>query len=382
LRFACCLQSAFYLIARTIIYLYEQQRRLEVRDVSEFITAYPLAFRLLVKRRAEAINRSPQFVIAEARSALVSVRAEEGDLRKDIALEKKLAFGSPEVTKFLASSAAYRRLQLRKQALLDAVSKATLLFPGSPSPSQEAQARQEVERCISELLILPKTEALFYWNGRLSRAERSILGRFAGAFSPALQQPLSLWSYLDRQYAVFQEPVLQKVVRRDETVAWVSLNSYGCEVLNTQQVLIADIDLPSGTHPACPQHKRKMPAFEEEIFERARDMAKRDLGFRFYRTKAGFRAICITHTFEPESAEAQAVLRGLKSDPLYVALCRSQGCFRARLTPKPWRTNEDGKYRVADYLRTVGRSKVAPEIEALVLLHDIRCGVAEQFELA
>jgi hypothetical protein len=24
-------------------------------------------------------------------------------------------------------------------------------------------------------------------------------------------------------------------------------------------------------------------------------------------------------------------------DPLYAAICRTQGCFRARLTPKPWR---------------------------------------------
>jgi len=41
--------------------------------------------------------------------------------------------------------------------------------------------------------------------------------------------------------------------------------------------------------------------------------------------------------FDPIGAEALDILQQLNSDELYVRLCRSQKCFRARLTPKPWR---------------------------------------------
>lgn len=360
-------------------------KTLLMQSLSQFAKIYPLAFHLLVKKRAEAISHSPEFVLSEARSALSEAHLQEDKMRQEIALEKKLPFNSPEVTQVLMVAPAYIRLQSRKQGILSAISKSNIFLLGSPTAPQQEQARQEIERCISDLFLSPSPKALLYWNGRLSRAERAILGRFAGAgtLPSVLQEALSVWSYLDgRQYAVFCEPVIQTIVRQEKIAAWISLNSYGCEILNTQSILIADIDLPSDSHPACPQHSAKMPAFEEEIFERAQDIAKRGLGFRFYRTSAGYRAICISHTFDPCSAESREILVGLKSDPLYIALCRSQECFRARLTPKPWRAAGGGKYRVADYLRTVGRAKVAPEIETLVLLHDVRCGVGKKFKLA
>jgi hypothetical protein len=66
--------------------------------------------------------------------------------------------------------------------------------------------------------------------------------------------------------------------------------------------------------------------------------AKRpDLGLRVYRTLAGLRCLVTNVPFEPASPEAQSILRELRSDPLYTRLCQAQECFRARLTPKPWR---------------------------------------------
>ncbi len=58
---------------------------------------------------------------------------------------------------------------------------------------------------------------------------------------------------------------------------------------------------------------------------------------RLYRTFGGLRAIVMHDVMDPQSAAALDVLKLLGSDPLYIKLCKAQECFRARLTPKPWR---------------------------------------------
>ena len=45
----------------------------------------------------------------------------------------------------------------------------------------------------------------------------------------------------------------------------------------------------------------------------------------------------VDRPIDPASDEALALLESLGSDPLYRRLCEHQQCFRARLTPKPWR---------------------------------------------
>ena len=40
---------------------------------------------------------------------------------------------------------------------------------------------------------------------------------------------------------------------------------------------------------------------------------------------------------DPNAVSTIEMMEALGADPLYVRLCRAQECFRARLTPKPWR---------------------------------------------
>ena len=54
-------------------------------------------------------------------------------------------------------------------------------------------------------------------------------------------------------------------------------------------------------------------------------------GFRIYRTRAGFRLLVTSGTFDPSAAETLALLKEFGSDPLYIRLCKAQECFRARL---------------------------------------------------
>jgi len=64
--------------------------------------------------------------------------------------------------------------------------------------------------------------------------------------------------------------------------------------------------------------------------------------FRVYRTFAGCRVACTSRPFAwaVDAWQAERLMRFLDADPKYAALCGKQKCYRARLTPKPWRVEE------------------------------------------
>lgn len=106
-------------------------------------------------------------------------------------------------------------------------------------------------------------------------------------------------------------------------LARITLNGYAALVMNANTMLFADVDGGGGDS-----------RLEAVV------AAQPDLGFRVYRTPAGSRYVCTSRTFDPASSETAAILERLGSDPKYVLLCRIQRCFRARLTPKPWRAGQ------------------------------------------
>lgn len=66
---------------------------------------------------------------------------------------------------------------------------------------------------------------------------------------------------------------------------------------------------------------------------------------RVYQTPAGLRLLATHQPFEATDDEVQAFFRAIAADPVYVRMCVNQGCFRARLTAKPWRIG------IADHMR-------------------------------
>jgi hypothetical protein len=148
--------------------------------------------------------------------------------------------------------------------------------------------------------------------------------------------------------APLREPILHEVVLDGAQALVVTRNRYGAEVLNTDRLLIADIDL---IEPAAPEgllrrlFRRSAPAGSTagpaRVAERFTALAswaaaRPDLGVRVYRTASGLR-VFVTGLAEPASAAGDAILAELDADPVYRELCRTHGMFRARLTPKPWR---------------------------------------------
>lgn len=154
-----------------------------------------------------------------------------------------------------------------------------------------------------------------------------------------------------------REETLAEVSGPDgQLIAVITRNRYGAEVLNTEAVLIADVDLPapssSGTaggrglmgrlfgRPAAPAEPEPDP--EGEALQRIGAFAGRhpEWGTHVYRTAAGLRVIVTGTGAAPDSERAGQLLGELDSDPIYLRLCVAHHTYRARLTPKPWRVGD------------------------------------------
>lgn len=136
----------------------------------------------------------------------------------------------------------------------------------------------------------------------------------------------------------------------DSVRAFVTRTRYGAIVLNTDAVVIVDVDLPPPAPrgvvatiarwlSAAPSAPAEPTVDETSVLGRAHALAahRPGVGVRTYRTRAGFRLLVTGTGLAPTDPGTAALLAELGSDPLYARLCSVQGSFRARLTPKPWR---------------------------------------------
>ena len=226
-------------------------------------------------------------------------------------------------------------------------------------------------------------------------------------------------------YAYGERPLREEIVREIEfdgdIAAIITRNSYGALVLNTANVAFADIDYPAqddpvgqpqgclaallglltGTPEQASQLSQENRADQDAVIvDRVRQLVERSegLGVRLYRTSNGFRVLVTSQTWDPLSSETTRLLEDFGSDPLYVTLCRSQQCFRARLTPKPfrcemenppggfpwpddsaeqafrkWEQNYEQKtqgYSACAFIGAFGAPDVEPVVETIVRLHD------------
>ncbi|WP_282298317.1 hypothetical protein [Stenotrophomonas sp. PS02289] len=184
-------------------------------------------------------------------------------------------------------------------------------------------------------------------------------------------------------YGVDGVPIREQIVERQDDLV-ITRNSYGALCLNTPNVLFADID-----HPPLPttwalspvltvvlwsglwvlganllngtagfllaavvvialnalmlrrtkRNTQRRAQLETQALARVERFSAKhpDWHLRTYRTPAGLRVLVMHATFSPHDDEVQQLFAALHTDKLYMRMCRVQHCFRARLTPKPWR---------------------------------------------
>lgn len=130
-------------------------------------------------------------------------------------------------------------------------------------------------------------------------------------------------------------------------IAAITRNRYGAQVLNTDAVLIADVDFPRRTITQGAKLLRSLFTRGSEPARSPEELAlgavtgfadsRPDLGVHVYRTAAGLRVFITGTDLPPDAPRARQILESFASDPLYIHLCAAHKTYRARLTPKPWR---------------------------------------------
>ncbi len=146
-----------------------------------------------------------------------------------------------------------------------------------------------------------------------------------------------------------REEIVREIPGDGEPSAIITRNHYGAWVLNTAETMVVDIDFP----PALPKGLGEilravfLPGFRAQQKIQARECVERGIhewqartagsALRLYRTHSGWRVILIDRLRAPEAEASVSLMRELQGDPLYIRLTQKQKCYRARLTPKPWR---------------------------------------------
>jgi len=195
------------------------------------------------------------------------------------------------------------------------------------------------------------------------------------------------WKLDDREYAV------------------ITRNGYGALVLNTTSVMFADIDVKPGVRflfwGKSTQQKKK-----EAAARTASILLEHNLSGRIYETASGLRLLVTDRLFQPSDDASMSLMQQLQVDTIYLRLCQTQQCFRARLSPKPWRLNlprppqrfpEDPSNHVyADWVASYEQiakgkpvcrlmqetgSPTHPEIRAVTEIHDEYCNIKAPGEL-
>ena len=218
------------------------------------------------------------------------------------------------------------------------------------------------------------------------------------------------------RYAYDERPLREEITQvitnnRNQEIGLVTRNAYGALVLNAAQAMFIDIDFKDEAKPAINLFG-KGPSQEDKAVREVEQWVQRQpgLSLRIYRTFGGLRCLIINEVFDPTAKSSLEILNSLKSDPLYVRLCQSQSCFRARLTPKHWRcglskpparfpwdnTPDELRYRQweADYQRAsaqyavcklikqIGSQAVHPDVAPILALHDRFTSPASNLALA
>lgn len=242
-------------------------------------------------------------------------------------------------------------------------------------------------------------------------------------------------------------PIREEIVEMHDD-AVISRNSYGALCLNTADVFFADVDFETSPRPGLGFYvfvtlavfavflgwwfqsgiafsigalvavfgtaalARKLSAgllrlqggVEKKAMTRIERVSKRhpELHLRVYRTPLGLRVLLMNDTYAAASEQAQRLLRELGSDPVYMEMCLNQQCFRARVSPKPWRIGlsrmtvtgvwpvsadrlparqawvsayerKAGHYASCRFLCDMGARKVSPRAEQVRRVHDHLC---------
>jgi len=143
----------------------------------------------------------------------------------------------------------------------------------------------------------------------------------------------------DEHYVV---DIMEEIVDKIDDDNIITRNRYGALVLNSSKMLFIDIDthVKSLFDVLFREKLSRKELMLRRIERKVRKARYSNLGFRLYETFKGYRLLVTNKDFAPQSAESRRMMKDFKADWLYERLCVKQNCYRARLTPKPYRVKQ------------------------------------------
>ena len=253
-------------------------------------------------------------------------------------------------------------------------------------------------------------------------------------------------------------PIREEIVAR-HGAAIITRNAYGARCLNTPNVLFVDVDYTPPTSSALTgvlcvllavvgaafglllksltagiigvigglivggiaatavmAAWRKAQGGDEGVARRrvqAFLVAHPSWAFRLYRTPAGLRLLAMHATFKPDDPAVTECFTALGTDPQYARMCVNQQCFRARVSPKPWRIGIEKhlrpqpgiwpiaadrlplrqqwvddyerkaqEYAACTFVEELGSRRVCAEAQAVQRVHDELCRATQRLPIA
>ncbi len=187
----------------------------------------------------------------------------------------------------------------------------------------------------------------------------------------------------------------------------ISICRYGAKVLNTERYTVLDLDDYAKSLWDIFKPMKRMDKKEKIVFKFQEFVSKHpEFGsdFRIYETTKGIRVIGKKY-LDPADKKNIRLMGKLNVDWLYVVLSQKQQCYRARITPKPYRLRiktikvksplfcqsdtyknwanmydeASRNYTVARYIKSIGRDFSSDKV---IKYHDERCNSHQGFSLA
>ncbi len=155
-----------------------------------------------------------------------------------------------------------------------------------------------------------------------------------------LQVAQNIINNTTQQLEAYEADIIEEVIDEIDRNNIITRNRYGALVLNCKNLMFIDVDdyAPQlNFFNLFKKKKSKKEIILERIEKTILTLNDLNLDFRIYETFNGYRIIVTGKSFEPRTAESKTLMNKFYADPLYKTLCEKQNCYRARLTPKPYR---------------------------------------------
>ena len=197
----------------------------------------------------------------------------------------------------------------------------------------------------------------------------------------------------------YEAPIKEYVAEVIDSSNVITICRYGAKILNTSQYTVLDLDDYPIDFMDIFKSVRKLPKKERivhKFLQRIKKYPEIGSDFRIYETAKGIRVIGKTY-IDPSVRSFHSFMRKFAVDWIYIAMCKKQNCYRARLTPKPYRMRfktikvrspldceqqpyldwekdyhkESGRFSVVKFVESVGTDF---SYDPVIKLHDEMCG--------